>query len=132
MKRSPRPATPDRPARSEDIVDKPGHKHCWPAFQERRHQIVIHPLSILVSRDPGRHRMVRHPVYYFHCTDGVSFFADREGGSVTRDDEIFLAAMRTAERFIERLPSTAGWSGWLVCVYDQLGQMVEVYDFPNL
>ena len=24
------------------------------------------------------------------------------------------------------------WSGWLVSVYDELGQMVEVFDFPNL
>jgi hypothetical protein len=24
------------------------------------------------------------------------------------------------------------WSGWLVSVYDDLGQMVEVFEFPNL
>jgi hypothetical protein len=31
-------------------------------------------------------------VLYFHCTDGVSFFADQQGLSVTREDEIFPAA----------------------------------------
>jgi len=71
-------------------------------------------------------------VLYFHCTDGVSFFADEQGLSITREDEIFLAAMRTAEQVTQRLPSMSDWSGWLVSVYDELGQMVEVFNFPNL
>jgi hypothetical protein len=68
----------------------------------------------------------------FHCTDGVSFFADQQGLSVTREDEIFPAAMRTAEQVMQHLPSISDWSGWLVCVHDELGQMVEVFDFPSL
>ena len=71
-------------------------------------------------------------MHFFHCTDGISFFADQQGVSVTREDEILLAAMRTVEQVMLRLPSTGGWSGWLVCVYDELGQMVEVFDFPSL
>ena len=70
--------------------------------------------------------------YYFHCTDGISFFADQQGRSVSREDDIFLAALRTAEQLMQRLPSMSDWSGWLVSVYDELGQMVEVFDFPNL
>ena len=70
--------------------------------------------------------------YYFHCTDGISFFADQQGRSITREDDILLAAMRTAEQVTQRLPSMSDWSGWLVSVYDELGQMVEVFDFPNL
>jgi hypothetical protein len=70
--------------------------------------------------------------YYFHCTDGISFFADQQGRSIPREDDIFLAAMRTAEQVMQRLPSMSDWSGWLVSVYDDLGQMVEVFDFPNL
>ena len=70
--------------------------------------------------------------YYFHCTDGISFFADQQGRSITREDDIFLAALRTAEQLMQRLPSMSDWSGWLVSVYDELGQMVEVFDFPNL
>ena len=71
-------------------------------------------------------------VHFFHCTDGVSFFADQQGLSVTREDEIFPAAMRTAEQVMQHLPSISDWSGWLVCVHDELGQMVEVFDFPSL
>ena len=70
--------------------------------------------------------------YYFHCTDGISFFADQQGRSITREDDIFLAALRTAEQLMQRLPSMSDWSGWLVCVHDELGQMVEVFDFPSL
>jgi hypothetical protein len=71
-------------------------------------------------------------VLYFHCTDGVSFFADQQGLSVKREDEIVPAAMRTAEQVMQRLPSLSDWSGWLVCVQDEVGQMVEVFDFPSL
>ena len=71
-------------------------------------------------------------MHFFHCTDGVSLFADQQGRSITREDDIFLAAMRTAEQVTQRLPSMSDWSGWLVSVYDELGQMVEVFDFPNL
>src|SRR3712207_224178 len=70
-------------------------------------------------------------VHFFHCTDGVSFFADQQGLSVTREDEIFPVAMRTAEQVMQRLPSLSDWSGWLVCVHDEVGQMVEVFDFPK-
>jgi hypothetical protein len=31
-------------------------------------------------------------LHSFHCTDGVSFFADQQGLSVTREDEMFPAA----------------------------------------
>ena len=71
-------------------------------------------------------------MHFFHCTDGVSLFADQQGRSITREDDIFLAALRTAEQLMQRLPSMSDWSGWLVSVYDELGQMVEVFDFPNL
>ncbi len=70
-------------------------------------------------------------VHYVNCADGVSFFADRQGRPFTHEAEIFLRAMRTAEQAMKRLPTVAGWSGWLVCVHDELGQMVEVFDFPN-
>jgi hypothetical protein len=42
--------------------------------------------------------------YYFHYTDGISFFADQQGRSIPREDDIFLAAMRTAEQVMQRLP----------------------------
>jgi hypothetical protein len=84
-------------------------------------------ISVLVA-GVGGPAMSRH---FFHCTDGVSFFADQQGRSITPEDDIFLAAMRTAEHVTQRLPSMCDWSGWLVSVYDELGQMVEVFDFPN-
>ena len=71
-------------------------------------------------------------VHFFHCTDGVSFFADQEGNSVTCEDKIFPAAMRTAEQVMQQLSALSDWSGWLVCVHDELGQVVEVFDFPIL
>jgi hypothetical protein len=53
-------------------------------------------------------------MHFFHCTDGVSLFADQQERSITREDDIFLAAMRTAEQVTQRLPSMvigpAGWS----------------------
>ena len=70
-------------------------------------------------------------VHYFHCTDGVSLFADEVGSSLAHDDEIFVAAMRRAEVVMRDLPSH-DWSGWLICVYDDLRQMVDVFDFPGL
>jgi hypothetical protein len=85
-------------------------------------------ISVLVA-GVGGPVMSRH---FFHCTDGVSFFADQQGRSVSREDDIFLGAMRTAEQLMHRLPSMSDWSGWLVSVYDELGQMVEGFDFPNL
>jgi hypothetical protein len=33
---------------------------------------------------------------------------------------------------MQRLPSLTDWSGWLVCVHDEVGQMVEVFNFPSL
>ena len=71
-------------------------------------------------------------VHFFHCTDGVSFFADQEGNSVTCEDKIFPAAMRTAEQVMQQLSALSDWSGWLVCIHDELGQMVEVFEFPIL
>jgi hypothetical protein len=68
-------------------------------------------------------------VHYFHCTDGVSFFADEEGSRVARDEEVFLAAMKRAEAVMRELPAH-DWSEWLVCVYDDLRQMVDVFNFP--
>jgi len=70
-------------------------------------------------------------LHYFHCTDGVSLFVDEEGASVVRDEEIYLAAMKRAEAVMRGLPSY-DWSDWLVCVYDDLRQMVEIFSFPAL
>jgi hypothetical protein len=28
-------------------------------------------------------------VHYFHCTDGISFFAGEEGSRVARDEDVF-------------------------------------------
>ena len=68
-------------------------------------------------------------VHYFHCTDGVSFFADEQGSRIARDEEFFLAAMKRAETVMRELPSH-DWSDWIVCVYDDLRQMVGVFSFP--
>ena len=52
-------------------------------------------------------------VHYFHCTDGVSLFADEQGAGVL-GDEVFLATMRRAEAVMRGLPSH-DWSDWLIC-----------------
>lgn len=70
-------------------------------------------------------------IHYFHCTDGISLFADEIGSPLARDEEMFAAAMRRAEAVMRELPSH-DWSGWLICAYDDLRQMVDVFDFPGL
>ena len=70
--------------------------------------------------------MTRH---YFHCTDGVDFIIDRTG-RLTRDHrDIERCAREAAWDVMRSLPSYAEWANWLVCVYDDQGQ-IDVTPFP--
>jgi hypothetical protein len=93
----------------------------------------IHSTPAYVDRQNGRRAFGGTAVYvhYFHCTDGISFFADEQGSRIARDEEFFLAAMKRAETVMRELPSH-DWSDWIVCVYDDLRQMVEVFNFPAM
>ena len=69
-------------------------------------------------------------IHHFHCTDGADLIIDREGRVTAGLDEVYGAAREAAERLVRALPSYADWSNWMVCIYDELGQ-VDVVPFPE-
>ena len=70
--------------------------------------------------------MTRH---YFHCTDGMDLILDRTGRLTRNSRDVERYAHETAQAVMQNLPSYAEWARWLVCIYDDQGQ-VDVTPFP--
>jgi hypothetical protein len=68
--------------------------------------------------------------YFFHCTDGTDFVLDPSGEELEAF-EIDLGAEAAAAHLARGFPASFDWSGWIVAVYDSVGQQVAVIPFPT-
>lgn len=69
--------------------------------------------------------------HHFHCTDGRELILDRRGRPLRSDGDARRQAEAVARRLMSEVPVTADWSRWQVCVYNSLGEQVDVVPFPR-
>lgn len=67
---------------------------------------------------------------HFHCTDGQEMILDRRGRPLRADGDTRRQAEAVARRLMADHLIAADWRRWIVCVYNEFGEQIDLVPFP--